>query len=169
MNDIKKYFIRFVDISSAIALLVILVSCLMQVVARFIFDTSFYWTDELAVYLMIWMVFLGSVKAVVNNQHSNIDSFVAKLHGNAGKAAEIIVNISCIVFCTAIAYYAIPVVKLGMTKMSQGFKIPMGFVYLALPVSFIFMIFFFILNIISIVKPHIDDDERLEKDEVIEI
>ena len=50
-----------------------------QVVARYVFNHSLAWSEELARYIFIWQVWLGSAYCVVKNRHIRIDVFTDKL------------------------------------------------------------------------------------------
>lgn len=60
---------------SLVGLLMILGVLLMfaNVVARHVFAAPFYWTEEVAVYLNIWCVFLGVALVTRNNCHLRMD------------------------------------------------------------------------------------------------
>ncbi|KJS23516.1 MAG: hypothetical protein VR72_01495 [Clostridiaceae bacterium BRH_c20a] len=47
----------------------------VQVLARYVFKYPIPWTDELARYLFIWSMLLGSAVAVINKAHITITSF----------------------------------------------------------------------------------------------
>jgi len=58
-----------------VGLLLILVVLLMfaNVVARHVFSASFYWAEEVAVYLNVWCVFLGVALVTRANGHLRMD------------------------------------------------------------------------------------------------
>lgn len=57
----------------AVLLIILAILVVLQVTTRFIINIPLSWTEELAKYLMIYIVFLGSGLAFRNNQHIAID------------------------------------------------------------------------------------------------
>lgn len=47
--------------------------CLLQVFCRYILGSSLSWPEELTIYLMAWMTFIGSAVAVKSSEHIAVD------------------------------------------------------------------------------------------------
>lgn len=47
--------------------------CLLQVFCRYILNSSLSWPEELTIYLMAWMTFIGSAVAVKSSEHIAVD------------------------------------------------------------------------------------------------
>jgi len=47
--------------------------CLLQVFCRYVLDAALNWPEELTVYLMAWMTFIGAAVAVKSSEHIAID------------------------------------------------------------------------------------------------
>jgi C4-dicarboxylate transporter DctQ subunit len=58
----------------ALVLMSTLVFC--QVVARYVFNKSFSWTDEIAVYCLIWFIYVSASWAVRERAHIRVMSFI---------------------------------------------------------------------------------------------
>jgi TRAP-type C4-dicarboxylate transport system permease small subunit len=65
--------------AGVLLLLVILVATFGQVVARFVFDSPFFWTEELARYCYVWLSFVGSVYVMSNRSHIVVEVGEEKL------------------------------------------------------------------------------------------
>ena len=63
---IEKYFAGF-------GLLIITALVLLGVILRTIFDFSFNWLEEMCQYIMVWIVCIGCVLSVKNNEHVGVD------------------------------------------------------------------------------------------------
>ncbi len=66
INQWVKYLVSFL-------LVVLAILVVLQVTTRFVINIPLSWTEELAKYLMIYIVFLGSGLAMRHNQHIAID------------------------------------------------------------------------------------------------
>ncbi len=61
----------------AIALVgVIAVAMILQVFFRYVVNSSLSWSEELSVWSLVWLVFIGSVVLIRNWEHINIPTFV---------------------------------------------------------------------------------------------
>jgi len=123
----------------------LVVDVLWQVTSRYVLRSPSSWTDELATLLLIWVALLGSCVAFVRHSHLGVDFFVEKLPVRARAVAELVVY-------AAIGLFAASVLVLGGSKLvaltwltgqvSPALGVKMGHVYLALPISGAFILFF---------------------------
>ena len=142
MQKFKSLFCRTVDIAGFVALMVIVVTCFAQVVYRYIFDKSFFWVEELAVYLMIWIAFLGAAKATATQENTRL-GFVVKLFPKKICAAlETLAHLITLIFLGFLVYYGFVMASTQWVRYSVAVKIPMALVYGALPVCGVFMAIF---------------------------
>ena len=119
----------------------------MQVVSRYIFGASFFWAEELARFSMVWIAFLGAAIAIAHNSHTNINFFVNLLPKTIKKYVEIAQDLACLFFVVCVIFYSWPIVSITMKNLSTGLKIPMGLVYISLPVSGFIMILYLLLRL----------------------
>lgn len=56
-------------------------SCLVfsNVILRYLFDSGITWSEEMSRYLFVFMIFLGTTRAMKLNQHLNVDVFIKLL------------------------------------------------------------------------------------------
>lgn len=63
----------------AVALVLMVGFVFANVVLRYAFDSGLTWSSEVARYLFVWVVFLGSVLAVAEHSHLGVDLLVGRL------------------------------------------------------------------------------------------
>jgi len=99
------------------------------------------WTDELAVMLMIWVALFGASVAFNKKGHLGVDYFVGKLPQKAKVFSELIVYLLTAIFAaTCMIYGGIIFVAENTRQFSPALDIPMGVVYVAVPVSGFFFL-----------------------------
>ncbi len=127
----------------------ILTSVLMfsQTAARYIFHYSFYWSDELARYSIIWGAQLCAAVGVSERTHTALDFLVGKLPELIHSVVNLLLDILYTVFSAALFYYSLSNIRLGMKSVSAGLNLPMGYVYAALTVSMVCTVIFLLFNI----------------------
>jgi TRAP-type C4-dicarboxylate transport system permease small subunit len=122
------------------------------VVTRYAFGQQATWTEELARFLLIWVTLLGAAVAFGQKGHLGVDYFMERLHPEARKLMAVISHLVVIFFAIAIFIYGGVQVVSGALTMEQvtpslGWK--MGHVYLALPVSGMFILMFALDNLVE--------------------
>jgi TRAP-type C4-dicarboxylate transport system permease small subunit len=78
MNRFNALF-RGVEILMAFFLTVMTVLVFMNVLLRYFFSTGFAWSEEIARLCFIYLVYLGSIGAMRDNQHLIIDSLLTRV------------------------------------------------------------------------------------------
>lgn len=129
-----------------ILLVIMVLLVFFQIVSRAMFSTSFSWTNELARYMMVWLAFLGGGIAFQHRAHIGIEAIVERFSGKSRKFIQLVVMVICIVFFVILIVTGLEFTTSSMTQSSPALNIPMGLVYLALPISGILQI----LNVVDI-------------------
>lgn len=131
-------------------MIVLVLDVLWQVISRYLnkllvnqfslqIPTKYYaFTDELAGFLLIWVALLGAAYATGKKQHLAIDLLITKLNASGKNILSGIIYF--LVFLFAISVLVIGGVWLVYTRfylgqISSTMEIPIGFVYLIVPVS----------------------------------
>jgi TRAP-type C4-dicarboxylate transport system permease small subunit len=70
---------RGVEILIAFFLAVMIILVFMNVVFRYLFSKGFAWSEEIARLCFIYLVYLGSIGAMRDNQHLIIDSILSRV------------------------------------------------------------------------------------------
>lgn len=109
----------------------------MQVILRYVFGSSLSWSEELARYIFIWQIWLGTSVAQREQVHVRIEVFGGSKHEVLKKAVRICSDIIWMVFCLILVKYGFELVisihRRGI--LSTAMRIPMYLVYLSLPFS----------------------------------
>ncbi len=141
-KTIKKALDRFLEAIVTVSMAVLVIDVTWQVITRFILKNPSSWTEELATYLMIWVGLLGAAVALNYRDHLGIDYFVGKLSHLKRLWIDVFVN-SCIIFFSIFVMFFGGVKLVTITfyygQMSPAMNLPMGYVYLAVPVAGIFL------------------------------
>ncbi|TDN90350.1 TRAP-type C4-dicarboxylate transport system permease small subunit [Salegentibacter sp. 24] len=124
---------------------IMLLSVLWGVCSRYLLADQSSWTDELARYMLIWVSIFGAVYISGKNAHITIDLLPKFLSIKTKLNLDLIVQLIIILFTTAIfiiggGRYVYVSFKLEQTSAALG--LPIGFVYLVLPISGLMIIYF---------------------------
>ena len=128
------------------ALAVIIVSA--QIVTRFILKTPLPWSEEVARYIFIWLVWVRAAFATKERKHIRIDVVVSRLPQIGQKACTIISTIIWIGFTIFMVYISAVLTSSVMTggQTGTGSGMPMWIPYSAIPVGMALMLFRILQN-----------------------
>ncbi|KAA3616917.1 MAG: TRAP transporter small permease [Calditrichaeota bacterium] len=152
MQKLTKTITKTLEIFliSLMALIVIDVS--WQIFTRFILKDPSSYTEELAGFLLIWIGLLGASYALYTRAHLGIDILTTQLKGTKRKGAEILIySIVSLFALFVLVVGGLRLVDLTFTlnQISPAMGIPMGYVYLVLPLTGILMIYYSVVFIID--------------------
>jgi len=102
-----------------------------QFFTRYVLNDSAAWTEEIARYLLIAMVFVGAAIGVVKNNHIQVDLLYRYLPRAAARTLSTVVDAVRVAFLGAMTVYtALMMEKMGNYKMTIV-DLPMNIVYAA--------------------------------------
>ena len=157
LKKLKQKITVFLNITVMIVVALLVLDVVLGVFTRYALGEQVKWTEELARFLLIWVVLLGGAVAFGTKGHLGVDYFVGKLHPEAQKMMAIIVHLIVLFFAVSIFIYGGSQVVNDAFQMEQttpALHWMMGYVYLAIPVSGCFMILYTVENLIeTIIKP----------------
>jgi TRAP-type C4-dicarboxylate transport system permease small subunit len=145
MDKITNLITRMLRISLTILLTVMVLDVSWQVFTRFILQNPSSFTEELAGFLLIWIGLLGASYALYTKSHLGIDIMTSKLTGIRKQISQIIIHIVVILFSLFIPVIGgIRLVHITLTlrQISPALGIPMGYVYLVLPLTGFLMMYY---------------------------
>ena len=142
MKAIKKillYVTKAELIISALAFVIMVVSYFLSVVNRNFIRASMPWTEELALYSMVYMALLGMEVGLRDGTQVCVTALTDKVKGNIlGKILNVIASVILIVFIYEMCTYGISLVQRQMLtgQSTPVMKIPMYMLYASLVISF---------------------------------
>lgn len=134
-----------------LALMTILVT--WQVVSRYVLNNPSTITEELVLFSFVWMGLLGGAYLFGKNDHMAMTFLFDKLSEKNQIKVRIFFELVIMAFAVFILIFGgYNMSKLSMGQLSSSLQIPMGYIYLALPLSGITTVIYNILNIYDIIN-----------------
>jgi len=127
---------------------------------RYVLNDSIVWAEELARYLFVWLTFVGGGLGVGRNIHVGVDSIVEMMAAKPKLIVLICVEIAIVVFVVALVYVGAQFTIFGMRQNALLLGIPMGYVYLAVPVGAAVMLANVLLNVWTHLQDHTRGAQR---------
>lgn len=152
MNKVKRAIDRIVEFITSILFLVMVAVTTWQVITRYILNDPSANTEEFLKYSLVWFSMLAGAYVVGKKKHIAITLLHERLKENKKLLVDIIIQISFFIFALIMLYGGAKAVSFTMTQTSPSLGLPMGYIYLSLPVSGILMFFYSFVNLFDIVK-----------------
>ncbi len=151
-KSIKKVLDRSLELLVMVVVVVLVVDVLWQVFTRFILKNPSTWTEELAVFMLIWVSLLGAAVALNRGAHLGIDYFVGKLPVRIRLYTEVFVFLCISLFSLFVMVRGgteLVVRTLKLQQMSPALQVKVGYVYLAIPISGFFLVLYSIIGLVE--------------------
>jgi len=151
-KSIKKVLDHSLELLVMVVVAVLVVDVLWQVFTRFILKNPSTWTEELAIFMLIWVSLLGAAVALNRGAHLGIDYFVGKLSPRKRLYTEVFVFfcISTFSLCVMVLGGSDLVIStLKLQQMSPALGIKVGYVYLAIPISGFFLVLYSTIGLVE--------------------
>ena len=151
MKRLKNFLDNFEGYVCVVMLIAMSIIVFMQVICRFILKSSLPWSEEASRYLLVWVSFLGGAYGVRKGAHLGVEAVLLLLPKKLRGIVELLSMVLGVVLCSVILKYGVDIVITQMNRMqySPAMRIPMGYIYLAIPVGMVLFIVRYIQNIID--------------------
>lgn len=106
-----------------------------QVVARYVFQSAFSWSEEMARYFQVWLVLLASALCMQRGEHIAIDFLTGMLPARLRRALDITMNLIIIAYLLVVVGFSRDVLEVTRLQTSPAMQINMIVVYLSVPVG----------------------------------
>lgn len=144
----KKFINQMLELIGATLLLAMVGVVLWQVFSRTVLGNPNTVTEELVRFGLIWFAMLSSAYVVGQKAHLAVTILSEKLTGFKSRMLEIVVQILFLCFAAIIMIYGgMNAVFLTMGQLSPSLGIPMGYVYLSVPISGCLIIIYSLINL----------------------
>ncbi len=129
---------------------------LWQVFTRYVLGSPSSWTEELTRYLLIWLGLLGACTTFRRGQHLAVETLVERLGAEARRAASLASLAAVAAFSIAVLLVGgsnLVLVTLELEQRSAALGIPLGLVYLALPLTGTLLLFYVVVAAAELRSP----------------
>ena len=140
INKVTEYLAVFI-----LAFMTLLVT--WQVITRFVLKSPSTITEALAKYLFVWLVLITAAYVLGKREHMAIEFFIGKLKQRTQLICNLITEVVIFAFASIVMTYGG-----GYIALNAALGIPVGIVYLALPVAGVLAMFYSVCNMTDIVK-----------------
>lgn len=136
---------RIVDRIEGVAvtalMLIATIVAVVQVAARYVFNNSLYWSEELILYSLIAMSFLTASMGVRYAAHISVEAAYAFVSPRVERVLHVVAAVLGLMFAAMLIWYGgrFGLSTLKMNQLSAAMRLPVGMIYMVIPISGAFM------------------------------
>jgi TRAP-type C4-dicarboxylate transport system permease small subunit len=143
------------EICTVFLFFLLLLVVFVQVASRVLFNSPLMFTEELARFLYVWIMFTGIGWMYKKRKNIALDLVFKVLSPRNKHIFDIVVNIVTIVTFSILIYWSFGFIRFQMVNPAPALRFPMGFVYSIGPVAMV-------VGIVRIVQNTIEDIRLLK-------
>lgn len=129
------------QVTTNLCMLLLFVVVNLGVFSRYLFQAPFVWTEELALFLLVWMVFLAGSLTIRRWENVRVTFFIEKLPFRARISIECASKLLVLAFLTFILVLAAHIIpKVGPTETAPALNISMLYPQMGLVVGLALMV-----------------------------
>ncbi len=133
-----------------------------QIITRYFFNRPSTISEELLTYSFTWMALLASAYVFGKRDHMRMGFLADKITGKAKNILEFAIDLLTFAFAGVVMVYGgISITKLTMIQITASLRVPMGYIYIIVPVSGVLIMIFSAMNAIEML--HTDFSRKEEK------
>lgn len=150
---VRHALVRGLEAVLIAAFSILTVDVLWGVFSRYVLGAQSRWTEELAIYLLVWVSLLGASVTYGERGHLGVDYFVGKMDPAARRAAAVVVELLVAGFaCFGLIYGGGILISktLASGQVSPALDVPMGYLYFSAPLSGFFFLLFSLEHLVEL-------------------
>ncbi len=132
MSRLLRALDWMLDRATLVVLILLLLVVGAQIFARYVLNHSLFWSEELARYLFIYLVFLGAAIALRREGHIQVSFFVERLPPGARRAVAVAGDVLLLAFAGTVLVQSVRLAAMVWTVPTAALLIPWTFVYLGI-------------------------------------
>jgi len=150
--EVRKKIDKIIEYLLVFLLSTLVIDVIWQVVSRYLLSSPSKFTDELAGFLLMWVALLGAAYVTGKRQHLALSLLMSKINSDNVKKLKVIIHFSTIMFAFFVMIIGglwLIYTRFYLGQMSAVLQIPIGYVYMVLPLSGVFIVYYSIDNAIE--------------------
>lgn len=151
-----------------VPLMILMLGCVVwQVIARYGLSMSTSYSDELSRFLFIWISLLGAAYVLGKRGHIAITGLVEMTPPRLRQGFELFSLALVMVFTVAILIgggWLLVIKALGNGQISPAMQVPIGYVYMVIPLSGILTVFYTLLLMAETLSGERHADQQVSLD-----
>jgi TRAP-type C4-dicarboxylate transport system permease small subunit len=140
MRTLVEIVNRAADILAQFLLGVMVVVVFVQVIFRFFIQQPLSWSEEVARYVFVWIIWMGAAVAVKHGAHPGMDLLTKSFSPRWRRITEVVMALLYAATLCTMVFTGFALVHANMSQPSPAMELPMGIPYAAVPLAAFIML-----------------------------
>ncbi len=150
MKKIRASINKIIEAILAFLMAVLTLDVLWQVFTRYVLNDPSPWSEELARFILIWVSILGAAYVSGRKEHIAIDLLQQKSSPKNRRKIQWVIDTMIILFALFVLVIGgYNLVQITISQTSSSLQIPLGVIYLIIPISGVLIIFYALTDMIA--------------------
>ncbi|MBY0223168.1 TRAP transporter small permease [Sporosarcina aquimarina] len=149
-----------------ILLLIMTVVIVLQVFMRYVVESSLTWSEELARFCFVWLIYIGISYGVKKAKHIRVEALLSVFKRRGKYVINMIAYLLFLFFALFAVYYGFSIYQVikDTGQVAPSIRISMSIMYLGMPVGMLLTSFRLIQRIYIETKTYRADEEVIDND-----
>jgi TRAP-type transport system small permease protein len=135
MRKLIDAYYRLLNLLLVVTVAILVVPVTIQILSRHTtLVPTLIWTEEMARFFFIWMIMIGSMVAIRDGAHFDVDLW-PELRPRANALLRIVADLFVLVMALVFIWYGIRFVQFGWDQTSELAELPMAWIFTAWPLA----------------------------------
>ena len=153
LNNIRKVINTVIKTACILLFGFMVIIGTYQILVRYIFNSPSTVSEELLTYSFTWMSLFAAAYVFGKREHMRMGFLADKLNKKKLTILNAIIEIIIIAFALIVMVYGgISITSLSMTQKTASLGIPMGYVYIVIPITGVVIAVYGVLNVICLIR-----------------
>lgn len=161
LGQIRRVLDRLLESVVIAAVMALVGVVLWGVITRFLIESPSRWTEEVAKFLLMWVALLGAPVAHGRREHLGFDYLASKLDPEARRWMEVAAELVVVAFASVVMIYGgfrLMTETLAVDQVTPALGMKMGYVYAAVPISGLFIVFYSFDHLIQLISSDVKEE-----------
>jgi TRAP-type C4-dicarboxylate transport system permease small subunit len=123
-----------------------------QVFFRYILNSSLFWSEELARYMLVWLSFFGATVAYYRNLHPGVDTITSRLSSSQQRLSRLLVHLITMALGIVILISGIQFAWFVRMQVTPALSIPKWIILAIIPLSGLLFLVYALLFFLKTIK-----------------
>lgn len=134
-NSLVNIYNNFEEIFLVVIFIALVADIFLQVIMRYVFNDSLFWSEELGRFLFEWLTWIGMSLGAKKGEHIKITMLQDKFSYKKAQVLDIISSIIVIGICAITIYYGIFMSVFWAGSKYPCLQISLAWGYIAIPIG----------------------------------
>lgn len=140
----KKFLDYLIEAACALAVVALTVIVTLQVFNRFVLKTPLAWSEDLAMLLFQWVVFLGAALGVKRMRHFGIELVVRQLPERLRHMVELLTPIVMAIVALVMIFQGWTILTFNTTRVFSTMDLTYVWAFLPIPLSGVLILIYLV-------------------------